>query len=98
MCADVVVKNNLATAMAVLLVGGGCLGWVGNKAVEYTFSDVRQNTEFRISKEVQDAHVREEIGELKFLLTSNKDTLTVNRESLIQIKEQLKRWEPNGNE
>ncbi len=98
MCADVAVKNNLATAMAVLLVGGGCRGWVGNKAVEYTFADVRQNTEFRISKEVEDAYVRKEIGELKDLLTSNKDTLTINREALIQIKEQLKRWEPGGDE
>ena len=58
MCADTAIKNNLSRAMAVILVGGGCLGWLGGRVVDYTFDDVRLNSEFRISKEVEDAYTK----------------------------------------
>ena len=60
MCADTAIKNNLSRAMAVILVGGGCLGWLGGRVVDYTFDDVRQNAEFRRTKEVEDAYKNEE--------------------------------------
>ena len=89
MCADTAVKNNLAIAMAVLIVGGGCLGWVGNKAVDYTFSDVRENTEFRIAKEVEDAHTKQELIELKALSKQQSADTQFNKETLIKILARL---------
>jgi len=93
MCADSTVKNNLAMAMAVLLIGGGCLGWIGNKAVDYTFSDVRENTEFRISAEVENEHTKQELSELKAIAISGASERKMNRELLIQIRAELKGWE-----
>ena len=89
MCADSAVKNNLAIAMAVLIVGGGCLGWVGNKAVDYTFSDVRENTEFRIAKEVEDRHTQKELAELKELVVLQGKNSQFNKETLIKILAKL---------
>lgn len=95
MCADTAVKNNLAIAMAVILIGGGCLGWIGNKAVDYTFADVRDNTEFRIAKEVEDAHTKQELVELKKLAKEGAEERRVNHDLLILINSKLERWEPN---
>ena len=102
MCADTAVKNNLAMAMAVLIVGGGCLGWVGNKAVDYTFSDVRENTEFRIAKEVEDEHTKQELAELKELIKSEAEKgereRKENKDLLIEIRLEMKGWEPQDSE
>lgn len=95
MCADSTIKNNLAMAMAVLMVGGGCLGWVGNKAVDYTFSDVRENTEFRISTEVENEHTKQELSELKEMMLLGAEKSNINHDLLIQIAERLKQWEPH---
>ena len=98
MCADTAVKNNLAIAMAVLIVGGGCLGWVGNKAVDYTFSDVRENTEFRISAEVENEHTKQELAELKAIAMRGEDERRMNHDLLIEIRAEMKGWEGLANE
>jgi len=99
MCADTAIKNNLAIAMAVLIVGGGCLGWVGNKAVDYTFSDVRENTEFRIGAENEIKHVIKDVEENTKAI---KDFAQM-KELLIRIDERTKKtdertskWEPQA--
>ena len=96
MCADAAIKNNLALAMAVLLVGGGCLGFVGGKAVDYTFNDVRENTEFRISAEVENEHTKEELSELKAMFkvnaTKGEVERRVNHDLLIEIRAEMKGW------
>lgn len=81
--------------MAVILIGGGCLGWIGNKAVDYTFADVRDNTEFRIAKEVEDAHTKQELVELNKLAREGAEERRVNHDLLILINSKLERWEPN---
>jgi len=92
MCADTAVKNNLAIAMAILIVGGGCLGWVGNKAVDYTFSDVRENTEFRIGAQKEIDHVVKDVEENTKAI---KDFAEM-KELLIRLDERLDKWEPVG--
>jgi hypothetical protein len=92
MCADTTVRNNLAMAMAVLLVGGGCLGWVGNKAVDYTFSDVRQNTEARIELTNEVKHLSEEVTELKDALAA----VAIIKEMVVRIDERTANWEPQN--
>jgi len=94
MCADTAIKNNLAIAMAVLLVGGGCLGFVGGKAVDYTFSDVRQNTEFRISAEVESEYTKQELSELKALANEGAIERRANHDLLIEVLAKLDKWEP----
>jgi len=91
MCAEAAIKNNLALAMAVLIVGGGCLGWVGNKAVDYTFSDVRENTEFRIGARAEIEHVIKDVEENKQAI---KDFAEM-KELLIRMDERLDKWEPH---
>jgi hypothetical protein len=91
MCAESV-KNNLAMAMAVLIIGGGCLGWIGNKAVDYTFSDVRDNTEARIEHKAEIEHLREDVSELK---SAVKDFAKM-KELMIRTDERLSQWEPHG--
>jgi hypothetical protein len=95
MCAETLVRNNLARAMAVLLIGGGCLGWIGNKAVDYTFSDVRKNTEFRISSEVEGEYTKMELSELKALAHEGVVERRINHDLLILINSKLEGWEPH---
>ena len=76
--------------MAVLVVGGGCLGWVGNKAVDYTFSDVRKNTESRITLTGEIKHLTAEVVELKDALAS----VAIMKEMVIRIDERTAKWEP----
>lgn len=95
MCADTAIKNNLSRAMAVILVGGGCLGWLGGRVVDYTFDDVRLNSEFRISKEVEDAYTKQELSELKKLAKEGAEERRVNHDLLILINSKLEGWEPN---
>lgn len=94
MCADTAIKNNLAIAMAVLLVGGGCLGFVGGKAVDYTFDGVAKNTEFRISAEVENEYTKKELSELKTLANKGAIERRANHDLLIQVLSKLDRWEP----
>jgi hypothetical protein len=94
MCAETLVQNNISKAMAILIIGGGCLGWIGNKAVDYTFEDVRENTEFRISKEVEDEHIKEQMSELKMLAKEGVVERRVNHDLLILINSKLEGWEP----
>ena len=84
------IKNQLAIAMAILVIGGGCLGWVGNKAVDYTFSDVRKNTESRIILTGEIKHLTEEVSELKNALAS----VAIMKEMVIRIDERTAKWEP----
>ena len=84
------IKNQLAIAMAILVIGGGCLGWVGNKAVDYTFSDVRKNTESRIILTGEIKHLTEEVSELKDALAS----VALMKEMVIRIDERTAKWEP----
>lgn len=95
MCADTAVKNNLAIAMAILLVGGGCLGWVGGKAVDYTFDGVQKNTEFRIGAEKEIRHVVEDVADN----TEAIREFAKMRELLVRMDERISKWEPveNGN-
>lgn len=95
MCADTAVKNNLAVAMAILLVGGGCLGWVGGKAVDYTFDGVQKNTEFRIGAEKEIRHVVEDVADN----TEAIKEFAKMRELLVRMDERMSKWEPveNGN-
>jgi hypothetical protein len=91
MCAETLVQNNLARAMVVLIIGGGCLGWIGNKAVDYTFSDVRQNTEARIEYKAEIRHVQEDVAE-------NTDAIkdfAMMKELMIRMDERLSQWEPH---
>jgi hypothetical protein len=90
MCADTAIKNNLAMAMAVILIGGGCLGWVGNKAVDYTFADVRQNTESRIETKAELKHLKQEVVEIK----NDLKDLAIIKEMVIRIDERTQKWEP----
>jgi len=94
MCADTAVKNNLAIAMGVILIGGGCLGWIGNKAVDYTFSDVRDNSAFRIEAIVEIKHLTKEVTELKDALAA----VAVIKEMVVRIDERTANWEPHINE
>ena len=101
MCADSAVKNNLAMAMAVLIVGGGCLGWVGNKAVDYTFSDVRKNTESRIEVNSEIAHIKSDsINEIKHLearldrMEAAVADFALMKEMLVRVDERTSQWEP----
>jgi hypothetical protein len=94
MCAETLVQNNISKAMAILIIGGGCLGWIGNKAVDYTFEDVRENTEFRISKEVEDEHIKEQMSELKILAKEGVVERGLNHDLLILINSKLEGWEP----
>lgn len=89
MCAEQAVRNHLALAMGILLVGGGCLGWVGNKAVDYTFSDVRKNTEARIELTNEVRHLGEEVSKLEDALTA----VAVMKELVIRIDERTSEWE-----
>lgn len=89
---DTAIKDNLSRAMAVILVGGGCIGWVGNKAVDYTFSDVRKNTEARIE-------MRNEVGHIKSDVEENTQAIkdfAEMKELLIRIDERTSEWEPVG--
>lgn len=90
MCADTAIKNNLSRAMAVILIGGLCLGWLGGKAVDYTFDDVRQNTEFRIGAEKEIGHVIKDVEENTQAI---KDFAKM-KELLIRIDERTGKWEP----
>ena len=84
------IKNQLDLAMGILLVGGGCLGWVGNKAVDYTFSDVRKNTEARIHLENEVRHLDEKVNKLEDALAA----VAVMKELVIRIDERTSEWEP----
>ena len=92
MCADSTIKNHLALAMGILLVGGGCLGWVGNKAVDYTFSDVRQNTEARIQLANEIKHLDEKVDKLEDAI----EAVAIMKELVIRIDERTSEWEPNA--
>ena len=92
MCAESTIKNHLALAMGILLIGGGCLGWVGNKAVDYTFSDVRQNTEARIQLANEIKHLDEKVGKLETAL----EAVAIMKELVIRIDERTSEWEPNA--
>lgn len=92
MCADSAIKNHLAMAMGVLLIGGGCLGWVGNKAVDYTFSDVRKNTEARIELTNEVRHLDEKFDKLEDALAA----VAVMKELVIRIDERTSEWEPTS--
>ena len=92
MCADSSIKNHLAMAMGVLLIGGGCLGWVGNKAVDYTFSDVRKNTESRIELTNEVRHLDEKFDKLEDALAA----VAVMKELVIRIDERTSEWEPTS--
>ena len=94
MCAEPVMRNQLALAMGILLVGGGCLGWVGNKAVDYTFSDVRKNTEARIELANEVRHLDEKVDKLEDALAA----VAVMKELVIRIDERTSEWEPGGGE
>jgi len=92
MCAESTIKNHLALAMGILLIGGGCLGWVGNKAVDYTFSDVRQNTEARIQLANEIKHLDEKVDKLEDAL----EAVAIMKELVIRIDERTSEWEPNA--
>ena len=92
MCAESTIKNHLALAMGILLIGGGCLGWVGNKAVDYTFSDVRQNTEARIQLANEIKHLDEKVDKLETAL----EAVAIMKELVIRIDERTSEWEPNA--
>lgn len=92
MCAESTIKNHLALAMGILLIGGGCLGWVGNKAVDYTFSDVRQNTEARIQLANEIKHLDEKVDKLENAL----EAVAIMKELVIRIDERTSEWEPNA--
>ena len=90
MCADTAIKNNLAMAMAVIMAGGASLGWIGNKAVDYTFSDVRSNTVSRIELTSEISHLKEEVIDLKTALAS----VAIIKEMVVRIDERTQKWEP----
>mgnify|MGYP000070456942 FL=1 len=92
MCAESTIKNHLALAMGILLIGGGCLGWVGNKAVDYTFSDVRQNTEARIQLANEIKHLDEKVDKLEDAI----EAVAIMKELVIRIDERTSEWEPNA--
>ena len=91
MCAETLVQNNISKAMAILIIGGGCLGWIGNKAVDYTFEDVRENTEFRIGARSEIEHVVSDVAENTQAI---KDFAQM-KELLIRMDERLDKWEPH---
>ena len=90
MCADTAIRSNLGVAMAVIMAGGASLGWIGNKAVDYTFSDVRQNTEARIELTSEISHLKEEVMDLKTALAS----FAVIKDMVVRIDERTQKWEP----
>ena len=105
MCADSAVKNNLALAMAVLIIGGGCLGWVGNKAVDYTFADVRKNTESRIEVNSEISHIKtdskNEFKHLEDRLDRIEETMAdfaMMKDMLIRVDERTSKWEPTNDQ
>ena len=91
MCADTAVNNNLSRAMAVIIIGGIGLGWLGGKAVDYTFNDVRENTEFRIGAISELNHVKSDVEDN----TRAIKELALIKELVIRIDERTSKWEPN---
>lgn len=83
----------MSIALAVILVGGICLGWVGGKAVDYTFDEVRANTEFRVSRSEAIKHERITIQSLKESIEDISKSQRIIADSVIRTEERLKQWE-----
>jgi hypothetical protein len=89
--AEKTLKEHLTLSISIILVGGLCLGWVGGRAIDYTFKDVRDNTMFRVSQTEENKHLNEEIEELKEALS----VLPKMSETLVRIDERIRNWEPS---
>lgn len=86
-------REHLMLALAVIMVGGVALGWVGGKAVDYTFDDVRDNSDFRVSQIQKNQSDDKRMDNMESLMRSLIDNSTVTRESVIRIEERLDQWE-----
>ena len=84
------ISENMYLALSVIIVGALSIGWVGSRAVDYTFSDVRQNTEFRVKTTQETLEMKKDIADNAIKLQEISDM----KEMLGRIDERLKRWEP----
>lgn len=87
-------KEHLSIAISIILVGGVCLGWVGGKAVDYTFDHVRENTEFRVGRTESLKHEREVMKRLERTMNDLSQQMKIYGEATIRTEERLKQWEP----
>ncbi len=85
------IKEHLTLCIAIILVGGLCLGWVGGRAIDYTFKDVRENTMFRVSQDSENQHIQDQIDDLEDALKM----LPAMNEAIIRIDERIQQWEPS---
>ena len=83
-------SENMYLALAVIIVGALSIGWIGSRAVDYTFSDVRQNTEFRVKSTQETLQMKKDIARN----ASSLEDIAAMKEMLGRIDERLKRWEP----
>lgn len=84
------ITDHLTTAIAVILVGGLCLGWVGSRAVDYTFSEVRENSVFRVRQIEENKQIHKDIEEN----TAAIRDIAIMKEMLIRVDERTAKWEP----
>lgn len=84
------VSEQMYLAIAVIIVGSISLGWLGSKAIDYTFSDVRQNTEYRVKSTEEIKQVRRDVAKLEQAMSD----IAVMKEALIRVDERLAQWEP----
>lgn len=85
------IRNNLAIALAVIFVGGGCLGWVGTKTLDHAFGDVREHTRQIVKLQTKVDHNEEKIESLENVVAD----FALMKEMLIRVDERTAGWEPN---
>lgn len=92
--AEKTLREHLMLALAVIAVGGIALGWVGGKAVDYTFEDVRALNDFRAAQIEKNKSENKRIENIELLMKALIENSSVTRESVIRIEERLNQWEP----
>jgi len=86
------IKNNLTIALAIIFVGGGCLGWIGTRTLDYAFSDLRDLRTEVTENTSEIKHNRTDINKLEGYV---KD-LALMKEMVIRIDERTAGWEPDA--
>ena len=85
------IRSNLTLALAVIFVGGGCVGWVGTRTLEYAFEDVREHGKAIVELQSDAEHNTREIAEIKQAMSD----FAIVKEMVVRIDERTALWEPD---
>lgn len=86
-------KKQLAQAVAIIFVAGGCVAWLGDKIIDYTFEDVRSNTNFRVSKTEEIKNMKEDINYLQKAIPEMNEKLSSIDKNTAVMAQKIQQWE-----